>query len=403
MGGAATTRERQAALRARRRSGGLNYIHVWANADQERTIKAFLADPAAITLHVTADPIESDEVTRLRFDLVQQRAELQQRLHEVAEKENKLEAQRRAQDAYDAEVDRLVGREEESEATYQQYKAWADEAKQRLDDVYKRERELDRQERQLKSIGARLNKDRESNAVTDKARTEALVQRFTTKPDYSKPGIPNKPIDDEWTIANRAKEISKLTTRTKAVNTSLSTLMREFKDLLGDKETADLEDAMRILNRITNAAGTAQKKTRALEAKIKKEVKQRHIMAYKAATARLEGLPDADKVLILCTLDPKDFDLQRLLYGHRDAPRAGAPQVLRATEVLREVEESAHNNIRDRIKDHLKAGQSLDQALTSLNALIAKRMPEAKDIYGYRIQEAIAEVVAERLAKANGM
>lgn len=403
MGGAATARERQAALRDRRRKDGLNYIHVWANADQEQAIKAFLADPAANPLHVTVDPVESDEVIRLRFDLVQQRAELQQRIHEVAEKEIKLEAQRRAQDAYDAEEDRLVRREEESEATYQKYKAWADEAKQRLEAVYQRERDLDQQERQLKSAGARLQKDRESNAVTDKARTEALIQRFTTERDYRANGVVYKPIVDDYRIEQRAKEISKLTTRTKTVNTSLATLMREFKDLLGDKETADLEDAMRILNRISNAAGTAQKKTRALEAKIKEEEKQRHIMAYKAATARLEGLPDADKVLILCTLDPKDFDLQRLLYQHRDAPRAGAPRVLRATQALREVEESAHNNIRNRIKDHLKAGQGLDQALTSLNDLISKRMPEAQDTYGYRIQEAIAEVVAERLAKANGV
>ena len=61
MGGAATARERQAALRARRRKNNLNYIHVWASADQEQAIKTFLADPVANPLHVTGAPKEEGD------------------------------------------------------------------------------------------------------------------------------------------------------------------------------------------------------------------------------------------------------------------------------------------------------------------------------------------------------
>ncbi len=61
MGGAATSRERQAALRAGRRKDGLKYIHIWANPDQEQAIKAYLGDAQDKPLHVTRGA-ESDEL-----------------------------------------------------------------------------------------------------------------------------------------------------------------------------------------------------------------------------------------------------------------------------------------------------------------------------------------------------
>lgn len=64
MGGAATSRERQAALRAGRRKDGLKYIHIWANPGQEQAIKAYLGDAQANPLHVTRDAFDDVSLTR---------------------------------------------------------------------------------------------------------------------------------------------------------------------------------------------------------------------------------------------------------------------------------------------------------------------------------------------------
>lgn len=49
------------------------------------------------------------------------------------------------------------------------------------------------------------------------------------------------------------------------MSTSLSGLAQEFKELLGDKEIADLEDAVGVLNRISQAAAViAERLTKAI-------------------------------------------------------------------------------------------------------------------------------------------
>lgn len=393
MGGAATARERQAALRDRRRKDGLNYIHVWANADQEQAIKAFLADPAANPLHVTVDPIESDEVTRLRFDLVQQQAELQQRLHEVAEKEIRLESQRLAQDAFEADMSR---REQKAEDSYLAYKAWLDDLEKRRVTIEERERELNVLEKDLKVAGARLKRGSDSKKVSDKARTEALIQRFTTERDYRQAGEVYKPIVDDWKIEQRVQELAKLTARTKTVRTSLSTLALEFKETLGDAETNDLMDADEVLFRISNAAGVALKRARTLETKLKEEEKQRHQTAHKATTAYLQPLGDAEQALLLCVLYNTNFELGKFLGADPAYWKSMA-------ERLADVKKQTHDYVRDKVKDCLKGGMTLDQGIAHLDSVINQSMPEARETYGPRIERAIAAVIAERLAKANGM
>lgn len=391
MGGAATARERQAALRNRRRKDGLNYIHVWANADQERAIKAFLADPTASPLHVTGCPAESDEMTRLRFDLVQQQNELQQRLHEVALKENKLESQRLAQDAFDADLARL---EKKAKDTYLTYKCWLDDLEKRRGVIEARERELNVLEKDLKVAGARFKRGGDTKKVSDKARTEALIQRFTTERDY-RHGEVYKPIVDDWKIEQRVQELAKLTARTKTVRTSLSTLAREFKETLGDAETNDLMDADEVLFRISNAAGVALKRARTLEAKLKEEEKQRHQAAHKAATAYLQPLRDAEQVMLLCIVYNTNFELGKFL--------AADPAYWKSmAERLAEVKQQTHDNVRDKVKDYLKQGWSLEKGLAHLDSVISQAMPTTQEAFGPRVERAIAAVIAERLAKATG-
>jgi DNA repair exonuclease SbcCD ATPase subunit len=393
MGGVATANERQAALRARRRAEGLEYIHVWALPDQERAIKAYLANPDKCPLHVTDDSLDvalDAELDNLNLDLKARSVELHERLAALAERESQLQKQEAAMALRDAELDAMFAT---TVSNYQQYQAWLHEAEERLESIRLRESELNRLERELKTAGARLKKDASQNVVTDKARTEALIHRFTTERDYSKAGMPEREIVDGYRIEQRSKEITKLTSRTKSVRTSLETLTREFKDLLGEKESSDLEDAMRILDRISNAAATAQKKTRALEARIKDKEKQQEIAAYQAATSRLQGLSDAEKVMLLCILDPREYKLETFLGGKEHWQSKAA--------LLVEVEHQAKSSVVYTIKSALKSGQSIEQANTKLDDLINQRMPQARDTFGRQIQEAIAAVVAERLAKAN--
>lgn len=405
MGGAATARERQAALRDRRRKDGLNYIHVWANADQERAIKAFLADPAANTLHVTHKSAsesapEPEYVSKLRSDLEHQKWELQRLQQEVAVAEQKLEAQRKTRDADEASIEKRKLVAEKAilryEALAAEYENWNAEFSRRMEEIRERERELNVLEKDLKVAGARLKRDGDAKKVSDKARTEALIQQFTTERDYRANGVVYKPIDDDWKIERRVQELAKLTARTKTVRTSLSTLAREFKETLGDRETDDLMDADNVLFRISNAAGIALKRARTLEAKLKEEEKQRHQAAYKAATAYLQPLGDAEQVMLLCILYNTNFELGKFLGAEPAYWKSMA-------ERLAEVKKQTHDYVRNKIKDYLKGGMTLDQGIAHLASVIGQSMPEAKETYGRRIERAIAAVVAERLAQATGV
>lgn len=394
MGGAATAKDRQAALRAKRSQDGLKYIHVWTRPDQEQAIKAFLAAPAAHPLHVTHEPLDAaidEELTKLRYDLVQQQFELQQRSQELAMKEIQLEGQRRSQDAFEAD---LARREQSAEDTYQTCHAWLGDLEKRRDAIKERERELNVLEKNLKVAGARLKRDGDSKKVTDKTRTETLVKRFTTERDYSKGSeVAYKAIVDDWKIEQRVKEVAKLTSRTKSVRTSMAKLASEFKDILGDREVDDLMDAHEVLYHISHAADIALKRARTLESKLKEEEKQRQALAYKAATTYLQGLGDAEQVMRLCILDPHSYyELDRFLAGEGG--------------YLSDVKRHTHSAVVYKIKDALKAGQNLEQALASLESLVAERMPKAKakakDTFGRRIEVAIAAVIAARLTKATG-
>ena len=79
MGGVTTANERQAALRARRRAEGFEYIHVWALPEQQRAIKAYLANPDKSPLHVTDDSLDvalDAELDNLNLDLKARSVEL---------------------------------------------------------------------------------------------------------------------------------------------------------------------------------------------------------------------------------------------------------------------------------------------------------------------------------------
>ncbi len=397
MGGAATARERQAALRESRRKDGLKYIHVWASPDQEQAIKAFLSDSAANPLHVTGDTsnaaidMQRDKLRFDQLDLMQQQNAFQEQRHALSQKEIELQGMQKALEAWDA---RLAKREDEIEATYQQYRAWADEAEQRLEAARQREGDLAKQERALKAAGARLEQTTKSQRVTDKERIEALAQRFTTRPDYSQPGHPFMPIKEGYQIEARAKEITKLTTKTRSVSTSLSGLAKEFRELLGDKEIADLEDAIGVLNRIGQAASATKKKTLALEKSIKDQEKVWSSQAHQAAKACLSGLDEQDVVLHLCILERGQYELGQFL--------SCKPLYQSMTELLAEAHRSAIENVKYQIEKLLKAGQGVEEAKAAVLAKIAEKMPEAQHTYGQRVREAIAAVVAERLAKVNG-
>lgn len=361
MGGAATARERQAALRDRRRKDGFNYIHVWANADQEQAIKAFLANPTANPLHATRD--SADAVLGGGVAGFQAKADYETKLAKVEE-------------------------------TYRQYKAWADEADKRLEDIQRREMELAKRERGVKVASARPERSGDTNAVTVKTRTEALVRRFTTERDWRQAGA-TKLIDEPWTIEQRSKNIAALTARTKAVGTSLQALTQEFKDLLGEQEIAALAEAVLILNRIRDAASIAKTKTRALEQKIKEEAGRRKKQSHQVASGWLTSLPELDQVLTLCVLDAHQYDLDAFLV--RKA--FGRTQADRFTEVLGAAREAVAYEVERR----LKAGLSQAEALQAVQESIARKRPAAEAKYRRPIEEAIAAVIAERLAKANGV
>lgn len=394
MGGAATARERQAALRANRRKDGLKYIHVWASPDQEEAIKAYLGDPTAQPLHVTRDTHDDgleEKVRRLHFDLQLQQNEIQSRRAALASAEVELEQRRRDIESREARIDE---KHELAESAYRQYTQWQEEASQTLEAIRLREAELDKKERALKAAGARLEKSSQNQRVTDKERIEALAQRFTTRPDYSQPGIPRVPIQEGYQIEARAKEITKLTTKTRSVSTSLSGLAKEFKELLGDKEIADLEDAVGVLNRIGQAAAATKKTTLALEKSIKAHEQVRARQAHQAAQACLAGLDERDVVLHLCIMEPGQYDLEEFL--------SCKPRYRSMTELLSEVHRATQGNVKYQIEKRLKAGQGVEDAKAFVMATIAERMPEAQDTYGPRIRQAIAAVIAERLGKANG-
>lgn len=377
MGGAATSRERQAALRAGRRKDGLKYIHIWANPDQEQAIKAYLGDAQANPLHVTRDAFddELDEEARLL------NLDLQTRLADVQLREVQL-AEAKA---------RLAKLEATAENDFQTYRAWLASLDERQAIIQSREKELNALALDLKVAGARLKRDESTKKVSDKARTDTLVQRFTLERDYrSQTGEAFKPIVDTWTIKRRVQEISKLTSRTKTVRTSLATLAREFKDILGDRESDDLNDAGGVLLHISHAADIALKQARALEKRLKEEEKQRQEAAHKVATTYLQSLSDAEQVMHLCILDPRSYyELDKLLAGE-----AG---------YLGDVKRHASEAIVYKIQDALKAGQNREQALASLVSHLAVRMPQAIEIYGRRIEVGIAAEIAARLAKANRM
>ncbi len=394
MGGAATARERQAALRDRRRKNNLNYIHVWANADQERAIKDFLASPVASPLHVTHKS-ESDEVTKLRSELEHQQWELQQLRQQVSLNEIELEAQRRTE----ASIEKRELMAEKAMLRYEalaaEYQNWNDEISQRNEEILERERKLNILEREMKAAGARLKRDSDSKKMTDKARTEALIQRFTTERDYScNAADAYKAIEDDWKIEQRVKEVSKLTARTKTVHTSLVNLVREFKDLLGDKESDNLLDAAEVLHRIGMAASQAQRSARSMEVQLKREEKQRHAVAYEAARMCLQTLSDADKVMVFCILDHYSFELDKFL-------TAEIPYWTSMSEQLAKVKEGAQDATARKLKDFLKTGQNIEQAMVSFNTFIAEHAPKANEVFGRKIEAAIAAVVAEQLVRAN--
>lgn len=394
MGGTATARERQAALRAGRRKDGLKYIHVWANPTQEQAIKAYLGDDQAEPLHVTReaqDDARDEEVRRLHFNLLLQQNEIQRRDSEIASAEAELERRRRDIESREARIDE---KNDQAEAVYRKYSQWQEEADQHLKAIRLREDEIDKKERALKAAGARLDKTTQTRKVTDKERAEALIQRFTTRYDYSQPGGVMTPITEGYQIEQHAKEIAKLTTKTRAVSTSLFGLAKEFRDLLGDREIADLENAVALLHRIGQAAAVAKKKTQALEKAIKDAEQARFRQAHQAAEACLAGLDERDVVLRLCVLEPRQYELEQFL--------ARKPYYQSMTELLGDVHRHALNNLKYQIEKLLRTGQGVEDAKDAVQAMIAERMLEAQDAYGTRVREAIAAVVAERLTRANG-
>lgn len=109
---------------------------------------------------------------------------------------------------------RLAKLEATAENDFQTYRAWLASLDERQAIIQSREKELNALALDLKVAGARLKRDESTKKVSDKARTDTLVQRFTLERDYrSQTGEAFKPIVDTWTIERRVQEISKLTSR----------------------------------------------------------------------------------------------------------------------------------------------------------------------------------------------
>jgi len=233
--------------------------------------------------------------------------------------------------------------------------------------------------------------------VTDQDRAEALVHRFTTTRAWGKPGDVYVPITDPWAISQRAKEITKLTARTKSASTSLAKLADEFKELLGENEIADLGDAVRILLRIAESAELAQKKTRALEARINSIEEKNQKQARQAASQWLEGMKEADQLMLLGTLDLHHHGLDYLFESLH------TPSARTWERLLRGALDDALETLVDQIVQQLRTTPNLADVLASIRKASEQKLPLAETKFRGQIQEVIAAVVAERLSKANGV
>lgn len=347
MGGEATAKNRQAALRDRRRGEGMKYLHVWATPAQEQAIKAFLA-----TTDESAFP-----VVRSQVDTLQDYASLR----------------------------------DQAEQEYRKYQAWAKEAESRLDAIARRELEIEAREQQLAALGARVAQQAGSARMSDQARAQALIERFSTREVWRTREL--KAIDDPDTIKDRVQQITKLTAKVKSAGTVLAGISTDFQALLGAEETGDLDDAVRLLHRIGSAADTAKKRIQTLEKRVKEEDARLTKIAAAEANKRLSGVPEIDQIFLLCALSPysQSFDLERLLQHDPDDRLRG-----RLMRVLEEVKGA----LVEKLKPYLKAGKSPAEATALVDATVAEAMPKVIEKHGEDARRAIAAVVAERLSQA---
>lgn len=340
MGGASTTRERQADRRARLRGAGLKYIHVWVQPDQEHAIKAYLSG-------LTGPEVDGQHAHKAKED-----------------------AQALANE---------------------QFERWgrlADEASERLKEIQVREDRLQAEERRLKILGAKTEKGLGEARVSDKARTEALIQQFTTRTQW-RTGE-RQVIDDPHTISERAEQASKLTRQTKSAATVLGGIIEEFKTLLGEREIDELAAAVKLVRRIGAAAETAKDRARAMEKRIHEEDRMRTSLASKATNAILETTSLPNQILAMCILNLSDHS-----WYLRD--------LLKLEDVrynLNRSKEELHQKMVGRLKGLMKDGNAIEQSVAILKAEIAEATPQAREKYGPSIERVLAELVSIELNKA---
>lgn len=337
MGNDYTSKQRQANRRERLRQAGLKYMHIWVHPDQEQTIKDFLGGKPLV-----------------REDIGQREEELLRRSAAVEEEHQKWQ--------------RLI-----------------DEVNVRLKGIHEREQAIEAETRRIKSQGAKTEKTRERERISDKDRADALIERFTTDTRLST--AKRQSVDDPYWITQRASQAAALTKQTKTVATALEGLIKEFKGMLGEGEVVALESTVGLIRRIGAAAETAKNRVRTLEKKIHEEDRQRTAMASNAVKSLLDAMSLENQILTNCILNTSDFNWHlRDLLKLKDVPY----NMARAKEELRD-------NMVGRLKANLKAGQTLDAAVLAMKELIQDGTPAAKEKHGHEIERVVAELVAIQL------
>ncbi len=165
MGGEATAKHRQQALRERRRREGMKYAHFWVTPEHEQAIKAFLSETSNTALRVTP-PTQT----------------------------------------LDPETERLRGLADEA---LQKYTALAADAEARLKVIKAQEQTLAAHARLLPSLATQQTPPSAPLHHSDQERTQALIKRFTMHEDWRTREW--RPIDEPDQIDDRVQQITKLT------------------------------------------------------------------------------------------------------------------------------------------------------------------------------------------------
>jgi hypothetical protein len=249
-----------------------------------------------------------------------------------------------------------------------------------------RERALADREHALRTRGARIGRRDQSAHTSDRTRTQALIERFTTGRDW-RTGE-RRPVDLPYRAKGLADQAAKLTRQTKAAGTALRTLIHEFKDILGEGESRDLQDAAALVERIGHAAEVAKDKARTLEKRLTAEDAARERTALAAFNAAFGNLQVSEQILLSAAID-KDGDYRSDVLALRELNYS-----------LRRMREEARREAVSAIKETIEAGKGTEEKIRE----IQEKMHAPELVAGlqesiHRVQAALVQAQLEKAAK----